>query len=336
MPINITTRTEFERMAKAKDPVLEPPRQAARNPATGRFVSNERLPDALPPYLISQQMNITFYNDIDVETFKQEVRLQITRILDDLRGERFNAAGIKYQQFIDQYDACFRKPSPQRWEAVEVRGIDLYAILENLGAILTDELHLQEKPGVESLRRFSGITDAHINLFFYMLELNLAINNQIDSAEGQLLTKLAQLENRLTALLEMYIHGDRLGRLWSGEMPASQLLYGWVLLEQNNLPDAMEIYDSDPRLKDQDNFAALHAEVFKIYKDHPYEKVDSIRNNEFRWRGLSDFRTQIALKLCYYLRQIKKIRQYIDELTQNSDITDPHEATVDIRQLLVP
>lgn len=166
MARQIDTRSEFEKKVKAGEVVLEPPRQAGRDAATGRFISNKRLPEMLPPYLIGQQMNITYYNDIDVEAFKREVSKQVNRILDDIKGERFNEAGIKYQQFMDQYDACFEMPSQEGLQDVKRRGIDLYAILENQGVFLTDELHLQKNPREESLRRFSGITDAHINLFF--------------------------------------------------------------------------------------------------------------------------------------------------------------------------
>lgn len=336
MARQIETRSEFEKKVKAGEVILEPPRQPGRDAATGRFVSNKRLPGMLPPFLIGQQVNITFYNDIDVGAFKQEVRVQVTRILNDIRGERFNEAGIKYQQFIDQYDACFEMPSPEGLGKVKERGVDLYAILENQGMALTDELHLNHKPGEEVGRRFTAITDAHINLFFYMLELNLAIHNRIDSVQGQLRTKLAQLENRLATLLEMYIHGDSEGNLWSGEMPASQLLYGWILLKQNKLLDAMEIYDSDPRTLACENFASLHAEVYEILETQMYSSVSTIQNNQFYGRGLNDFRAQIALKLCYYLRQIKRLHQFIDELTQGSETTEPHEATVDIRSLLIP
>ena len=235
--------TRFEKKVEAGKVILEPPRQPGRDAATGRYVSNKRLPGMLPTYLIRQQMNITFYNDIDVEAFKREVRDQVSRILDDIREERFSDAGISYQQFIDQYDDCFAMPTPEGFEVVRRRGIDLYAILERQGTRLTEELHLQNNPDAESLRRFSGITDAHINLFFYMLELNLALCNKIDIVQGQLLAKLAQLENRLTALLKMYIYGDRKGDIWEDSLPASQTLYGWILLEQNNLQVAMDIYD---------------------------------------------------------------------------------------------
>lgn len=336
MAKKLSTRTELEKMVEAKEVVLEPPRQAGRDPATGRFISNERLPEALPPYLIGQQMNITFYNNIDVEAFKQAVRVQVTRILNDIKGERFNEAGIKYQQFIDQYDACFEMPSPEGLRNVKERGVDLYAVLEHQGIALTDELHLKQNPDEDAGRRFTAITDAHINLFFYMLELNLAIHNRIDSVQGQLRTKLAQLENRLKKLLEMYIHGDSTGDLWYGEIPASQLLYGWVLLKQNKLLDAMEIYDSDPREVVCENFASLHADVYNVFESKRYIPISTVLDAEFHNRGLSDLRAQIALKLCYYLRQIKRLHQYIDELTQGSENTEPNEATVDIRSLLVP
>lgn len=343
----IETRSGFEKKVKAGKVILEPPRQPGRDAATGRFVSNKRLPAMLPPFLIGHQMNITYYNDTDVEAFKREVREQVNRILDDIRGERFSDAGIRYQQFIDQYDACFEMPSREGLQDVKRRGIDLYAILERQGAILTDELHLQNKPNAESLRRFSGITDAHINLFFYMLELNLALHNRIDSVQGQLLAKLAQVENRLTALFKTYIYGDSTGWVWfdayvQGEgrifnIPASQTLYGWILLEQNNLSVAMDIYAIDPFLQSHSGFAALHEEVFNAYKkagDHV--TIASVKREHFLNRGLTDLRVQIAHKLTYYLRQIQQIRQYIDELTHGSDGSVPTEATVDIRSLLIP
>lgn len=333
----IETRSEFEKKVEAGKVILEPPRQPGRDAATGRYVSNKRLPGMLPTYLIRQQMNITFYNDIDVEAFKREVRDQVSRILDDIREERFSDAGISYQQFIDQYDDCFAMPTPEGFEVVRRRGIDLYAILERQGTRLTEELHLQNNPDAESLRRFSGITDAHINLFFYMLELNLALCNKIDIVQGQLLAKLAQLENRLTALLKTYIYGDWKGNIWSGNIPASQTLYGWILLEQNNLQVAMDIYAIDANLQDHKGFAALHGEVFDVYnKAGDYESIASVKREYFSNRGLTDLRVQIARKLGYYLQQIQQIRQYIDELTHGSGAADPAEATVDIRSLLNP
>lgn len=339
----IKTRSECEKKEKAGEVILEPPRQPGRDAATGRFVSNKRVPGMLPPFLIRQQMNIAIYNDIDVEAFKREVRDQVSRVLDDLREERFSDAGIRYQQFIDRYDDCFAMPAREKFERVRERGIDLYAILERQGAILTDELQLRNNPGAESLRRFSGITDAHINLFFYMLELNLALSNQIDIVQGQLLAKLAQLENRLTALLKTYIYGDVQGTMWSDpevrtfNIPASQTLYGWILLEQNNLQVAMDIYAIDPCLQDHEGFAALHDEVFDAYKKAgDYVTIASVKREHFWHRGLTDLRVQIAHKLGYYLQQIQHIRQYIDELTHGSDGPVPGEATVDIRSLLIP
>lgn len=126
----IKTRSEFEKKVKPGEVILEPPRQPGRDAATGHFVSNKRLPGMLPPFLIRQQMNIAIYNDVDVGAFKREVREQVSRVLDDIREERFSDAGISYQQFIDHYDDCFTMPSPEKFERVRGRGIDLYAILE--------------------------------------------------------------------------------------------------------------------------------------------------------------------------------------------------------------
>lgn len=339
----IKTRSEFEKKEKAGEVILEPPRQPGRDAATGRFVSNKRVPGMLPPFLIRQQMNIAIYNDIDVEAFKREVRDQVSRVLDDIREERFSDAGISYEQFIDHYDDCFAMPAREKFERVRARGIDLYAILERQGAILTDELHLRKKPDAESLRRFSGITDAHINLFFYMLELNLALSNKIDIVQGQLLAKLAQLENRLTALLKTYIYGDAEGTVWHDQemraydIHASETLYGWILLEQNNLQVAMDIYAIDPCLQHHTGFAALHGEVLEVYTNAADHKTfGDVKRTRIWHRGLTDLRVQIAHKLGYYLQQIQLIRQYIDELTHGSDGPDQTEATVDIRSLLIP
>lgn len=338
----IKTRSECEKKENAGEVILEPPRQPGRDAVTGRFVSNKRVPGMLPPFLIRQQMNITF-NNIDAEDLMRKVRDQVSRILDDIREERFSDAGSRYEQFIDHYADCSVLPSPEKFERVRERGIDLYTILERQGTILTDELHLRNNPGAESLRRFSGITDAHINLFFYMLELNLALSNPIDIVQGQLLTKLAQLEYRLTALLKTYIYGDFQGRVWSDpevrsfDMPASKTLYGWILLEQNDLQMAMDIYAIDPCLQTHKGFAALHNEVFDAYKEAgDWETIASVKREHFFNRGLTDLRVQIAHKLGYYLQQIQLIRQYIDELARGSDDPASTEVTVDIRSLLIP
>lgn len=337
MARKVETRTAFEKQVTERTIILEAPRQPGRDAATGRFVSNKRLPEMLPPYLIGQQMNITYYNDVDVEAFKRAVRSQVTRILDDIREQRFNDTGIRYQQFIDHYDACFEMPTPEGLRDVRGRGIDLYAILEHQGISVTEELHIKNRPGEASLRSFTAITDAHINLFFYMLELNLALHNQIESVQGQLRIKLAQLEGRLSELLKMYIYGDDRGNLWGGDIPASRTLYGWILLEQNNLGLAIDIYNTDPCRELNDGFEAVHAEVFKCYTDAGhYDQIGYVKNQQFCDRGLTNQRVQIAQKLCYYLQQIQKIHQYIDELTRGSDDPASTEVTVDIRSLLIP
>lgn len=176
-----------------------------------------------------------------------------------------------------------------------------------------------------------------------MLELNLALSNPIDIVQGQLLTKLARLEHRLTELLKTYIYGDFQGRVWSNpevrsfDMPASKTLYGWILLEQNDLQMVMDIYAIDPYLKHHEGFAALHNEVFKCYKDAGhYDQIGYVKNQQFCGRGLTNQRVQIAQKLGCYLQQIQLIRQYIDELTRGSDDPASTEVTVDIRSLLIP
>lgn len=119
-------------------------------------------------------------------------------------------------------------------------------------------------------------------------------------------------------------------------IPASQTLYGWILLEQNNLQVAMDIYGSDPCLQGHEGFAALHDKVFDAYINaKSYQTIKDVKDEHFWHRGLTDLRVQIAHKLCHYLQQIKQLLQYIDELTYGSDDTVPTEATVDIRSLLI-
>ncbi|MBU9848996.1 hypothetical protein [Rahnella aceris] len=336
MAKQLSKRSDIERMVAAGEAVMEQPRQAIRETSTGRIISNERMPEMLPTYLIAMQSNTLVYNDIDVESFHREVRQQVSRILDSIRDERFDNAGIAYQQFIDQYDACFEMPSTNVLSMVKQRGIDLYAVLEDQGSRLMAEMRIEHKPGEETERRFNALTDAHINLFFYMLTLNLAIHNKIDSVQKQLGTKLSFLEERLRTLLREYIYANQRGVIYQDDIPASQSLYGWILLEQNDLDTARGIFKNDLDLKKNMSFAALHAEVMNIYQSRSGNRTPAeLRDSEFRSRGLSDARVRIALKLCYYLHQTKQIRMYIDELTQGSDNKDTNDATVDVQSHLL-
>lgn len=336
MAKQLSKRSDIERKVAAGEAVKEQPRQVIRETSTGRIISNKRMPEMLPTYLIAVQSNTLVYNDIDVESFHREVRQQVSRILDAIRDERFDNAGIAYQQFIDQYDSCFEMPSSELLRMVKQRGVDLYAVLEGLGTRLTDEMRIESRPGEQTEHRFNAVTDAHINLFFYMLTLNLAIHNKIDSVQKQLRTKLSFLEERLRTLLREYIHADQRGALYQGDIPASRTLYGWILLEQNDLDTARGIFKNDPDLNNHMSFAKLHAEVMNIYQGRSRNYTPKeLRDDEFRSRGLSDARVRIALKLCYYLNQINQIRMYIDELTQGSDNKDTNEATVDVQSQLL-
>lgn len=330
-------RSDIERMVATGEAVKEQPRQPVRDTVTGRIISNERVAEMLPSYLIAMQSNTLIYNDVDVEAFNQEVRQQVARILDAIKDERFENAGIAYQQFIDQYDACFEMPSSAGLADMKRRGIDLYAVLEHHGNRLTAELGIENQPGKESELRFNAVTEAHINLFFYMLTLNLALNNKIDSAQKQLRIKLGLLEDRLKTLLHEYIYADHRGHIYSGDIPASQTLYGWILLEKNDLDTAWVIYSNDLRLIAPTTFAALHGEVMSIYQERFTSKTpEQLRNSAFSLRGLSDDRLRIALRLCHYLKQTAQIREYIDELTQGNENNETEDATVDVRSLLLP
>ncbi|HCD6651332.1 TPA: hypothetical protein NDU49_003484 [Citrobacter freundii] len=330
-------RSDVEKKVAAGEVVKEQPRQAIRDTVTGRIISNERVPEMLPAYLIAMQSNTLIYNDVDVEAFQQEVRKQVTRILDVIRDERFENAGIAYQQFIDQYDACFEMPSVAVLGEVKRRGIDLYAVLEHQGTRLTAEMSVGDRHDKESERRFNAVTEAHINLFFYMLTLNLAIHNKIDNVQKQLRTKLSFLEERLRSLLHEYIYADKRGWIAPDNLHSSETLYGWILLQQNDLDTARVIYRNDQRLREPNSFSALHAEVMSIYhKRNTSQTPGDLRSSAFSGRGLSDDRVRIALNLCYYLKQTAQIRAYLNELTQGSENNETEDATVDVRSLLIP
>lgn len=335
MAKQLSRRSENEKKVAAAEVSKDPARQAVRG-ENGRFISNQRVPEMLPTYLIAMQSNTLIYNDVDVEAFKREVRQQAARILDAMKDERFADAGIAYQQFLDQYDDCFEMPSTDALHGVKRRGIDLYAVLDHQGDRLAQELGIENQSNGETERRFNAVTEAHINLFFYMLILNLAIHNKIDNAQRQLRIKIGLLEERLKNLLYRYIYGDQQGKV-GNNIPASSTLYGWILLQKNELNTARAIYKHDPAEKNGD-FSLLHAEVMSLYADSQSYDRDTpyyIRQSAFSRRGLSDDRTRIALRVCFYLKQMAQIREYLDELTEGSEQDETEEATVDVRSLLV-
>lgn len=330
-------RSDIEKKVASGEAVKEQPRQVIRDTITGRIISNERVPEMLPACLIAMQSNTLVYNDVDVEAFQREVRQQVSRILDAIRDERFENAGIAYQQFIDQCDGEFETPSAAGLTEVKRRGIDLYAVLEHQGTRLTAEMRVGACHNQASELSFNAVTEAHINLFFYMLTLNLALYNKIDTVQKQLRIKLSLLEERLNKLLREYIYADGRGVIYEGEIDGSQTLYGWILLEQNDLDTAQYIYRNDLSLKNDMSFGALHAEVMSIYqKRYTSETPEELRKRAFSRRGLSEDRVRIALKLCFYLKQTAQIRAYLDELTQGSEKTETEDATVDVRSLLFP
>ncbi|WP_410517833.1 hypothetical protein QNH99_23355 (plasmid) [Pantoea allii] len=331
------SQIEIERMVETGEAIKEPPRQPIRETITGRIISNERIPEQLPTYLIGLQTNNIVYNDIDVKAFNREVSQQVSRILDTIRDESFGNAGIAYQQFIDLYDACIEMPSREELNFVKRCGVKLYAVLEDQGNRLSAELSLKNQPSGEAELRFNAVTEAHINLCFYMLTLNLALHNQIDSLQGQLRSKIALLEKRLANLLSEYIYKGENGRTAANGIHESQTLYGWILLKQNKLDDAKAIFQHDKNTNfTAQGFSQLHAKVYSVYLDAPdYKDATEIRRSAFSNRGMTDSRARIALRLCYYLQQTEQIRQYIDELTQGSDDQGTNEATVDIRSHLL-
>lgn len=338
MTRELQRRSDIEKMVATGEAIKEPPRQPIRETSTGRLISNQRVPDMLPTYLIAVQSNTLIYNDIDVADFQREVSRQTSKILAAIGDAQFENAGTMYQQFIDQYDACFETPSVTGLEEVKRRGIDLYAVLERQGTRLAAELGVENEPNRETVHRFNAVTESHIRLFFYMLTLNLALHNKIDIAQKQLRQKLGLLDKRLKDMLHQYIYADCRGVVRLGEIDGSETLYGWILLERNSLDEARAIYKRDLGLKETMSFAALHHEVMSIYHKPSYssQTPGNLREAAFRGRKLSNGRADIALQLCLYLSQTEQIRFYLDELTQGSENPEPDDATVDVRSLLVP
>lgn len=145
--------------------------------------------------------------------------------------------------------------------------------------------------------------------------------------------KLGLLDDRLRTLLNEYIYANTNGYIQ--DKPASETLYGWILLKQNDLGAACSIYNAESGPKKHAHFADLHAAVMSVYKTSFHKTVDDIQNSAFSFGGLSDSRAQIALRLCYYLQQTAQIRAYLDELTAGSENPETEEATADVRSLLL-
>ncbi|ELY4377367.1 hypothetical protein ACOZ17_003967 [Cronobacter sakazakii] len=74
MSQQLRKRSDIEKKVAVGEAVKEQPCQVIRDTVTGRIISNERVPEMLPTYLIAMQSNTLIYNDVDVEAFQQEVR----------------------------------------------------------------------------------------------------------------------------------------------------------------------------------------------------------------------------------------------------------------------
>ncbi|HEJ7033279.1 TPA: hypothetical protein ACKQDJ_004723 [Serratia marcescens] len=338
MSQQLRKRSEIEKKVTVGEAVKEQPRQIIRDKSTGQFISNERVAETLPTYLIAMQSNTLIYNDVDVEAFNREVRQQAARILDAIKDEQFENAGIAYQQFIDQYDDCFEMPSPAGLADVRRRGIDLYAVLEQHGKRLAEDMSVKtlRNNNEKEVSRFYAITEAHINLFFYILMLNLALNNKIDSAQKQLRIKLGQLEKRLEDLLYKFIYANDVDYISELYKNNASNLYGWLLLKENDLNSALKIYQHDSDMHQRKDFNAVFKQVMNIYRFDNEIPARSIQDNALNGHGFSGRRLKIALRLCHYLEQTAQIRFYLDELTNGSENPETEDATVDVKSLLLP
>lgn len=328
-------RSEIEQMVASGKAVKEPARQAIRETSTGRLISNQRVPEMLPTYLIAMQSNTFIYNDVDVKAFQQEVSQQASRLLAVMKDMQFDNAGITYQQFIDQYDACFERPSEGELLEVKRQGTKLYAVLHFQGERLASELGVKNLSNWEAAQRFNAVTEAHINLFFYMLTLNLALDNRIDGPQKQLRIKLGQLEKRLEDVLHKFIYANDVDFISDQYKNNASNLYGWLLLKENDLNSALKIYQNDSDMRQRKDFNAVFKQVMNIYRFDNESPARSIQDNALNGHGFSHHRLKIALRLCDYLRQTAQIKQYIDELTQGSENPEAGDATVDVKSLLV-
>lgn len=336
MTRELQRRSEIEKMVATGEAIKEPPRQPIRETSTGRLISNQRVPEMLPTYLIAMQSNTFIYNDVDVKAFQQEVSQQSSRLLAAMKDTQFDNAGITYQQFIDQYDACFESPSEGELREVKRQGIKLYAVLDYQGDRLASEFKIKNPWNTEAEQRFNAVTEAHINLFFYMLTLNLALDNRIDGTQKQLRIKLGQLEKRLEDLLYKFIYANDVDYISERYKNHASNLYGWLLLKENDLNSALKIYQHDSDMHQRKDFNAVFKQVMNIYRFDNEIPARSIQDNALNGHGFSGRRLKIALRLCHYLEQTAQIRFYLDELTNGSENPETEDATVDVKSLLLP
>ncbi|GAK26292.1 hypothetical protein SLIQ_06435 [Serratia liquefaciens FK01] len=336
------TQSQINEMLKSGEAKQGPLRTTVTSVKTGKIISNEIVQSTTLPTAIVTKSDIYFiYNDIDIQQFKNEVRNQTSMILQALRNTEFSNAGVQYQQFLDQFAALMELPTDDHLNLVRSKGIDLYATLENEFVAAAGEIHPVNNPGQDLEKRFYAVAEANLNLFVHMIIINLAKFNRLDDVQGQLREKIALFRSKLKTLLNNHIFAGSDGTSISSGKNVDEwrTLYGWLLLKENDLATAMEIYDNDENIKSQITFPKLFRDVMSVLSSQCSRSSthSEIIMETFGFRGVPKSRIRIARQIAYYLQQCDQVSSYLDELvSETKDWSDTTmEPTLDIRSLII-
>lgn len=339
----VYTQSEINKMLKSGEAIEGPLRQVVTSVKTGKILSNGIVQAVtLPPAIVTRSDTYVYYNDIDIKQFKDEVKVQTSIIVQELRDGRFNNAGVQYQQFLDQFVACMESPTQDHLSLVRAKGIDLYATLQDSFMATAGAINPYNNLDQDVEKKFYALAEANLNLFFHMIIINLAKFNRIDDVQGQLRSKLEFFKDKLQTLLNDYVFAKPDANQWrdSSDVDEWKTLYGWILLNDYDLATAMAIYDNHENIINQCTFPELFKKVMAVFTPSYGTKPTHpqiIRDN-FTYAAVQETRVRIAKQIAYYIQQCKQIHAYLDELiSQSSDV--PNNATeleLDIKSLVLP
>lgn len=338
----IQKMSEIERKVSTGEAVVEETRQVIREVSSGKILSNGIVkPVNLPAFLIQRTETNIWYNDIDVQSLIREVRVQASRVIEEIKDSEFEGAGEKYQQFLDNFAVCMETPNERYLHDVRVLGVNLYATLSTQVRRLADAIYPHNFPNEETEKRFCAVVEANLNLFFHMLIINLAMSNKIDDSTGVLCEKLASLENTLHQLMTKHVFAkpDGKSRPTGMDIHDGKLIYGWILLHEGDITMAESLYRYDYNMNSQQSFPKLFRNVMTLINEpyKPYHQELTFREQmteTFGRGGVPESRVRMALQIAYYLQQCETIRGYITELTNGSDDEISCAPDIDMQSLL--
>lgn len=312
----VRKQSEIPEMMKSGAYVIEPPRHVVRHKPTGQIAAHM---DLLPDYFVTKTTHI-FYNDTGLRDFIQS---QTNRVLEALKDANFNLTGQHYEQFLEHYEFCQHEPSEKLLDELITRSRDLNIEMKDAGIELTEAMH-PSRYTEQVEPRFWAATEAHLHLFVFRLVLILARYGKIDNSARQLRMNLEDLEVRLQTLLQAYIYNRPNGTEQFSNTSRGKSLYGWTLLKNRDLEAATFLHHYDSQATDVP-FGNIFSEVMAVF-DQPYNRDDTLHHilqrefsNPYVHFGMPPFRSNVALKLCFCLENTQRIRQYIDELTAESE-----------------